>query len=233
MNLFERIHVLHRAWRYRLRAERRELAFMRSFDLRGATVVDVGANRGIYSYWMHRATRPDGNVVAFEPQPELVDYLGDLKASFRLDRLHLVAKGLSCKPGTAQLVRPRFHWGGASLNLEPRDDTDLLEIEITTLDEFFLESDLRPVRFVKADIQDHEYDCFLGGERILREDRPVLLFESEDDKIARIVPYLESLDYEVEFLAAGGRVPFRRLKELRQTIQKPYLNYVAVPAGGV
>ena len=206
---------------------------MHSFDLRGATVVDVGANRGIYSYWMHRATRPNGRVIAFEPQPELVTYLEDLKASFGLDRLDIVAAGLSSRPGTAQLVRPKTHWGGASLDLEPREDTDLIEIEIRTLDDHFGGSDVRPVRFIKVDIQDHEYDCFVGGERLLREDRPVLLFESEDTKIARIVPFLQSLDYRVSFLTGEGRVPFERLPELRKTIQAPYLNYVAVPAGGV
>jgi FkbM family methyltransferase len=206
---------------------------MHSFDLRGATVVDVGANRGIYSYWMHRAARPNGHVIAFEPQPELVTYLQDLKASFALDRLSIVAAGLSSRPGTAQLVRPKTHWGGASLDLDPREDTDLIEIEIQTLDDYFESSDVRPVRFIKADIQDHEYECFVGGERLLREDRPALLFESEDTKIARIVPFLESLDYRVSFLTDEGRVPFERLAGLRETIQAPYLNYVAVPAEGV
>ena len=72
MRLFDRLHFLHRAWRYRLRAERDELAFVLSRDLRGATVLDIGANRGIYSYWMHRVVGATGQVIAFEPQPELV-----------------------------------------------------------------------------------------------------------------------------------------------------------------
>ena len=42
-------------------------------------MVDVGANHGIYSYWMHKKVGAGGNVVAFEPQAELGIYLGQLK----------------------------------------------------------------------------------------------------------------------------------------------------------
>ena len=92
MRLFERLHMLHRAWRYRLRSERNEIAFLLSQDLRGATVLDIGAHRGSYTYWMHRKVGPQGSVIAFEPQPELVEFLSDLKSSFRMDRLTIVPR---------------------------------------------------------------------------------------------------------------------------------------------
>ena len=99
MHIFERAHAYHPVWRYRLRTERQEIAYLLSRDLHGATVADVGANRGIYSYWMHKAVTPDGNVGAFEPQPELAAYLRDLKAALGLTRLTVVrarASGSSC-----------------------------------------------------------------------------------------------------------------------------------------
>ena len=66
-------NFLHRAWRYRLRTERDELAYMRSLDLAGRTLVDIGAHRGLYSYWMSKAAGRRGRVVSFEPQPEMLE----------------------------------------------------------------------------------------------------------------------------------------------------------------
>lgn len=51
---FVRLHFLRRAWRYRLRSEKAAVAFLMSRQLAGKTVVDIGANIGIYSYWMHK-----------------------------------------------------------------------------------------------------------------------------------------------------------------------------------
>jgi len=229
MHIFERAHAYHRVWRYRLRTERQEIAYLLSRDLRGATVADIGANRGVYSYWMHKAVAPDGNVVAFEPQPELAAYLQELKAALGLNRLTIAQTALSSSIGERRLVRPRDHWGAASLELEPDSGRDTLTVATTTLDEYFLRSPLRPLRFIKADIQGHEYACFVGGERLLREDRPVVLCESEDAELERVRSYLTSLEYEGFFFLRGQLVPIPGLERLRSTIPAPYLNYVFLP----
>jgi FkbM family methyltransferase len=229
MHLFERAHAYHRIWRYRLRTERQEIAYLLSRELRGATVVDIGANRGVYSYWMHRAVGPDGHVIAFEPQPELAAYLRDLKETLGLDRLTVVEAALSSSVGERQLVRPQIHWGAGSLELEPGSDRDALTVVTTTLDEYFLRSALRPVRFIKADIQGHEHACFVGGERLLRGDRPTVLCESEDDHLERVRGYLESLGYDGFFFVRGELVSLSELGRLRGSIAAPYLNYVFRP----
>lgn len=230
MQLLERAHAYHRVWRYRLRSERQELAYLLSRDLREATVADIGANRGIYSYWMHKAVGPTGNVVAFEPQPELGDYLRDLKQTFHLDRLTIVPQALSSGCGERRLVRPKHHWGGASLHLEPTQRCDALTISTTTLDDYFRTSALRPLRFLKADIQGHEYDCFVGGRKILTEDRPEILCESLDGELAQVRDYLASLDYRGYFFLKGRLTPLADLPGLRASIPARYLNYVFLPA---
>jgi len=229
MHLFEQAHAYHRVWRYRLRTERQEIAYLMRRELRGATVADVGANKGIYSYWMHKAVGPGGNVVAFEPQPELVAYLHALKAAWHLDRLTIVAAALSSSSGQARLVRPRIHWGAGSLELEPDADRDAMTVPTTTLDEYFLPSRLRPLRFIKADIQGHERACFVGGERLLREDRPTILCESEDYGLEPIRAHLASVGYDGFFFFRGQLTPLGELAQLRSSIPAPYLNYVFLP----
>ena len=229
MQLFERAHVYHRVWRYRLRSERQEIQYLLSRDLRGAHVADIGANRGIYSYWMHKAVGPRGTVTAFEPQPELIHYLHDLKRTFGLRRMSVVGTALSSEVGERRMVRPKHHWGGASLHLEPNEQADTLTIPTTTLDEYFADSTCRPLSFLKADIQGHEYDCFVGGRRILTEDRPEILCESLDDELPQVRDYLASLDYRGYFFMQGQLVPLAALPVCRPSIKARYLNYVFIP----
>ena len=133
MRFIDRLHMLHRAWRYRLRAERQEIRYLFQQDLLGATVVDIGANRGVYSYWMHRRVGPLGQVVAFEPQPELVAWLKQVQKGFRLQRLQIVPQALSSSPGEGTLVRPENHWGGASLHIRQAPGREALRVSLTTL----------------------------------------------------------------------------------------------------
>lgn len=231
MNLWECLHFLHRAWRYRLRAESDEIGYLLRRELRGQTVVDIGANRGIYSYWMHRAVGPEGRVVAFEPQPELAADLEQLKRVFRLRRLQIANVGLSAAPGMWTLVRPRKNWGGASLELMASDDTDSFEVKLTTLDAFFHGHPGRPVRFIKCDVEGHELQVFRGGMQLLREDRPELLFECFDQKLesGEIIELLAELGYEGHFFFKRKLLPFDRYPSLRQAIDRPYLNFVFTP----
>jgi ubiquinone/menaquinone biosynthesis C-methylase UbiE len=50
--------------RYRFRTEKLQIKTMMGLDLNGATVLDIGANKGIYCFWMMRAVGPSGNVIA-------------------------------------------------------------------------------------------------------------------------------------------------------------------------
>jgi FkbM family methyltransferase len=232
MNLVERLHALHRAWRYRLRSEKQEIGFLLGRDLRGKTVVDIGAHRGAYTYWMHKKAGSRGRVVAFEPQPELFQYITEMKAAFHLRNLIVVPYGLSDQPGQATLYRPKHHWGGASLELDPKQDSDRLPIEITTLDNYFVGGELRPVSFIKCDVEGLEYEVFRGGRRILAEDRPELLFEHLEPKAreGKLFAYLAELGYRGFFFVGRRLLPLEQYESLRPTLPGPAKNYVFLPA---
>jgi len=201
---------------------------MRCQNLNGATILDIGANKGIYSYWMHKTIGTHGNVIAFEPQPELCQYLNDIKSAFRLKRLTIVSAGLSSSAGSRQLMRPRDHWGGASLeHIKNTGKIDSIMISVTTLCDYFAQHEyLRPIRFVKCDIEGHEHECFIGGEQILYEDHPDLLFECGDRRIEKVRSYLSSLGYQGYYFHNGRLRTIDELNEYRHTIHEPYLNYV-------
>ena len=95
-----RARLMHRAWRYRLRTERPEVAFVRRHLAAHQTAIDVGAHRGAFIYWMLRAVGDAEQVVAVEPIPELAAYLRTFGDVGGYSRLQVVEAALSDAPGT-------------------------------------------------------------------------------------------------------------------------------------
>lgn len=235
MNAFRRLRFLHSAWRYRLRTERFPLSFLLSRDLAGTTAIDIGANRGIYSYWLHRRVGSTGRVIAFEPQPELQTHLADLRDSFGLSRLEIAGVGLSSESGEMTLRRRRSHWGGASFDLhrEEREDLESIPVEVTTLDAYLAVRNLdAPVRFIKCDIEGHELPALRGSARTLAEDRPDVLFECHDaaNPDCPVFAFLRSLDYEGFCFVGNGLAPVSEYAALRSRIHRKALaDFVFLP----
>lgn len=201
MTLFK-LHMLHRLWRYRFKSEVPSIAFLRSLDLRGKTLVDVGANRGVYSIEMSRAAGPAGRVFAFEPQPELGPHLERVKKEFRLDNLTLENRGLSAAPRRAEMRRKSAGSGGASVEQwAHQQDEDRIDVELITLDDYLRERDADPVAFIKCDVEGHELDVFRGARRVLERDLPMLLFEAHEGQPGgeELFTYLVDLGYEGYF----------------------------------
>lgn len=206
--MFEDVHFLARCLRYRFRTERQQLKALLQLSLDGATVLDIGANKGIYSYWLSRAVGPRGRVMAFEPQPEMADYI---KRRY-IRNVEVVNVALSDHSGSASLSRKRVGDGSASLC---RDIGHTIDVKLARLDDFV---PIQNLRFIKCDVEGHELSVFRGAERLLRAARPILQFESTPDEIEPIQSFLLQLGYSGLMFGENGclavddikRVPHRK-----------------------
>jgi FkbM family methyltransferase len=139
--------------------------------------VDVGANRGIYTYWIHkRASAVD----AFEPQPRFARYIRE--ARLRGVRVHEVA--LSDRTGSGRLVVPD---DDGLAHLAPTSRAQLiaetpasltgvaLDVATRSLDSFAL----MDVGFIKIDVEGHEMAVLRGGRETIERCGPVVFVESE------------------------------------------------------
>lgn len=202
--MFEHIHFLARCLRYRFRTEREPLKALLQLDLQGATVLDIGANKGIYSYWLSRAVGPAGRVMAFEPQPEMASYMGRR----RLRNVEVINTALSDHTGSARLSRKRVGDGSASLC---RDIGDTIDVRLALLDDF---GPIPNLKFIKCDVEGHELSVFRGGERLLRSSRPIIQFESTPDDIEPIRSFLQQLGYSGLMFGQKGRRPIEDIKRV-------------------
>lgn len=238
MNTFDKVRSAYRFWRnrYRSRSESSSIQYMMDLDLAGTTMLDIGANRGVYSYWMSKKAGKKGKVLAFEPQPELVPFLRDLKKSFRLDNLQIVETALSDQVGKGRMIRSEVGSGGAHLKSEsmanPRPDEKIEAFEVpkTRLDTFFQKMRLPEISFIKCDVEGHELSVFKGAQNTIRKHHPVLLFEYYHKEAQRgeVFSFLEGLGYNGFYLHQNEKVPARQFDKYRYPKSDVHRNYIFV-----
>lgn len=231
--MLKRLKFIYRAYRYRYRVDRAELAYVCSSLSPGDVAIDVGCHKGAYTYWMRRRVGASGRVLAFEPQPTQVDYLRHAFAEMRYANVTLVPQALSNAEGRLELRIPVGSGAsthGASLEVKdtPGARWKGVEVEVTTLDASLAEhlgahggGRERPrVKLIKVDVEGHESAVLEGAARALREHRPKFLVECEarhrpDQEITAVVEFFRRAGYRGSFFRGGQRVPLEEFDAVR------------------
>lgn len=142
----------------------------------GMCVFDVGANRGQSALMFARRVTPSGQVVSFEPVPELFD---DLAENVRLNRFSHVRcerKAVAAARGTTTFsYSPANPTLGRIETANEAASTDLV-VETISLDEYASESGLQP-DFIKIDVEGGGQGVLQGARRLLEERRPRIYIE--------------------------------------------------------
>lgn len=216
----EKLRMLYRAWRYRWKLDPDEIRLVRESLQPGDTAVDIGAHKGGYTYWMHRAVGPGGQVFSFEPQPALADYLRRMKAALRMENVHIQEAGLSAQAGIMTMSVPGGKpspGGTLEAGLIQGNNVGKHQVKVLTLDGFLGSQKQGKVRFIKCDVEGHELDVFRGAEQTLRQHRPIVMFECEDRHHRRytsrdVFAFLEGLGYAGHFFVQGKLVPLAEFR---------------------
>lgn len=148
-----------------------ELAALGRFVGDGDNVIDAGANFGTYTVCLASLVGPSGHVLAVEAASHAIEILRqnvelnkadnvDIKHAALGDREGLVKFGIAPDPSRSSLVT------------HSRRTED---VQMTQLDNL---ADHRPVRFIKIDVEGAETLVVRGAEDMLREDKPIIQFES-------------------------------------------------------
>lgn len=200
---YEDARFMMRCLRYRFRTERLQLKTLARLNLRGATVLDIGANKGIYSFWLSRAVGPEGSVLSFEPQPEMVSYINARRLGW--DNVRTLNVALSNAGGSAKLSRKRIGDGSASLS---RQIGETISVPLAKLDEFPI-SDLK---FIKCDVEGHEHEVFIGGESMIRRFRPIIQFEATAPDNQTLFSFFERMGYSGVLFLGNEYLPYANPK---------------------
>ncbi len=156
-----------------------EIRLSRRLINTGDTVVDAGANMGLWAMGAARRVGQNGAVHAFEPVPENFEELRSNTELNDLTQIHAVECGLSHRKGrTTIYAATNGNSGMASLAPAPGVDR-ALDIELTTLDDYCEAQGIARVEFLKMDVEGAELSVLEGGRELLKKD-PMILFEASE-----------------------------------------------------
>lgn len=207
LTLKERLHYRHRFLRYRFRTEPDTVHFIREEVKPGQVVLDIGANKGIVTWFLGKQVGPKGRVLAFEPQPEMVPQIERVARSFGLANVEVHGIGLSDRADQASLFRGE---AGSTANLVAGRDwqQEELEIDVVTLDSFAEEHGLDAIDFIKCDVDGYELPVLRGATRVLTEQGPDVLIEVTESALPEVSEIFRDLDYDGgTFFHRGSRFP--------------------------
>jgi FkbM family methyltransferase len=190
-----------------------ELWLVPVFCDKNKIALDIGANMGDYSHYMAKFSR---EVIAFEPNPDLRNYLRRLLGNDC--RLESVA--LSCENGSASLRFPEGDTGSATIEdanrlNETLDHTavNLRNVQTRTLDSY----GLTDIAMIKIDVEGHEEAVIAGAMETIRRSWPILLIESEDrhkpGAPRGLAMAMSELDYQAFYLKDRKLMDFDKLSD--------------------
>lgn len=193
-----------------------EFSFLAGFLQPGMSVIDIGANEGLYALFFRKRVGPQGHVIAIEPSAR---ELQQLKKNLRINGfadVEVIASAMGAKPARAQLsVAESRHAGFNALGAIAAPWVNFVsqvEVPVTTLD-LLAEARTWPrIDLIKMDIEGSELNALRGARALLERDRPVLLLEADDESLSlrgasltELLDWLAARDYEaMDFSDADG-----------------------------
>jgi FkbM family methyltransferase len=156
--------------------EPKSTEIVRKLVKQGDVVLDIGANIGYYTILFSKLVGKNGKVFAFEPTTHFMDILQRNLDANDVTNVEIVKCGLSDKEHTLEISI-----GPSSATLHPApgfDREDKREvINLTTLDIFSENRNIRKIDFIKIDVDGHEPFFFQGAWASLDKYNPIVLLE--------------------------------------------------------
>jgi FkbM family methyltransferase len=206
----------------------KEMAFLAAYLKPGMSVVDVGANVGVYALSMARRVGPQGHVFAFEPSSETRDRLvAGVKAN-GLANVTVLASAVSDQAGKAVLGH------GASSELHALVANGPGEpVALTTLDNEDGAGRWQRIDFLKLDAEGAEGRILAAAHAFLKRHAPLVMFEVKAGTTVNsgLVDAFRALDFSV--FRALPEAPLLVPSGAQTDLDGYELNLFAVPSDKV
>jgi FkbM family methyltransferase len=148
----------------------------------GQVFFDVGANVGFFAVIGARLVGPRGKVVAFEPVGNNAALVRQNAAINGFGNLEVVEKAVAAVSGRAKLALAAYAGGSSLAHVgTPPDATGaMLPVETVALDDLIFSQRHPAPDLVKIDVEGAEREVLEGMARLLRQVRPIVLYEIDD-----------------------------------------------------
>lgn len=203
----------------------KELAYVNALCDRSCLSVDIGANRGVYSYLMRQHSK---SVIAFEPNPFYASFVRRA-----LKDVEVIEAAISDHEGKCVLRVPLSEAVAGMGTIEAENTLERLpvqqiEISILTLDSL----NLPKMGFIKIDVEGHELAALRGAAATIERCLPNFLIEAEErhrkGAVMSVLGFLSKYGYRGLFHVNGKLHPIEEFDTATHqdfsTTGKPYIN---------
>ena len=146
----------------------------------GMLALDIGAQFGVKSAFLHEAVGENGKVIAFEPIPSTFKVLDKNAQNWGMAAYMLA---LSNSSGTREMWDYGPRNAGQNTLKNPHYSHTLkgktVPVETTTIDKFVQERDLKTDLW-KVDVENAEYEVLVGGKQTIASQKPEIIMEVGD-----------------------------------------------------
>ena len=145
------------------------------------TIVDIGANTGVYSL-VAKTINPKSKVYSFEPHPM---FFKMMRKNVTLNGFDIVPfeKAISNSDGTTTIEDYAGH-------------SSSLTIKCMKLDTFIRQNSIDKIDLIKIDVEAHEPQVLEGFSDFLSQFKPTMIIEILNGEIAdKVFDYVRNLDY--------------------------------------
>jgi FkbM family methyltransferase len=209
-------------------AEKRFLSSVARYD---TIVADVGANQGLYTLWLARIAT-NGQIYAFEPDPDLFQCLENNVRSNRLQNVSTIQAAVSNRSGTLAFTTNSLNRGDNRVITKGSHDTGMNRVPAVTLDQSIPEDRLD---LLKIDVQGFEIEVLLGAQKILTSNPHLtIVFEfwpyglrQAGHRPNELWDLLQEAGFSVAALAHDGGLDAAPQQALRWERKTQYCNLIA------
>jgi FkbM family methyltransferase len=160
-----------------------ELKVIRYLVKPGDSVIDIGANIGVYTKILSELVGPNGRVYSIEPFPPTFEILCYNIRKLHLDNVEPVNVAISDSEGIVTMALP-YDSSGAETHYRAsivtgqadKNKKEQMSVQAITIDSRFLSASDK-ISFIKCDVEGHELACIKGAAKFLAQSQAAWLIE--------------------------------------------------------
>lgn len=174
--------------------EKVQLSIYEKLAAESKTIVDVGANIGLYSLIGAKNVAKKGKVIAFEPIPDNIKLLKrNIKLNAADEKIVIADYALGEDDRTLEIYISSKSMGNHSAGGSgARDYDDVLKVKQTSLDQYLKNQKIRNIDLIKIDVEGYDGYVLKGALETIAKSQPALMIECIPKLLSRC-----DFDYEV------------------------------------
>ena len=183
---------------------------IKSLNLKNFTMLDIGANVGVYSLAaIHLGAK---NVISFEPGPTHKKLIENINLNNLNDKIKIYKLAVGLKKSVMRSYEDKNNLGNSilvnnikDLNLKHTNaqfSDEYIEVEVDKLDNIDKKYEFGKIDLIKVDVEGMEFDVLKGAEEIIIKNYPIIVAETFTSM--NLFRNNKDTDYLFEYLYSHG-----------------------------